>query len=92
MREKTPKPIRNIDELKKWCADHDGVCQCFVLLNGGFRSSKDIHHYPGDGSWDVFHYISDSWVESKDDETFRKEESFLLEAMTANAFFAYPDP
>lgn len=49
------KPIKSLDELKKfagaWAGLHDHFidgdgCECFILLNGCARSSKKIWYFP----------------------------------------------
>lgn len=84
--------IVGIEQLKTWCAEHDGVCQCFIALNFGAKSSKDIHYDPDERTWRVFHNISDAWSETyRSDKAFQEGEAFLFEAMEKRALFTYQD-
>ena len=50
--------IRTIQQLKELTTK--GGLECFILLNGGLRSSKYIRYRPEDNSFYVFNYIDDS--------------------------------
>lgn len=64
---------------------NDGVLQCFVALNLGLRSSKEIY-YNDSTSYYVYNEIDDS----EDIISFDKfKDSFIGEAMTKGALFAY---
>lgn len=63
----------------------DSIIDCFVMLNGGLRSSKDIS-ITDDGSYYVYNEIDDT------EETIGHEDfldSFLGEAMSKGALFKY---
>jgi len=49
--------IKTIAQLKD--LSEKGL-ECFILLNGGLRSSKFIRYNPDDNSFYVFNYIDDS--------------------------------
>ena len=49
--------IRTIERLKELAKN--GL-DCFILLNGGLRSSKHIRYYPDDNSFYVLNLIDDS--------------------------------
>ena len=49
--------IRTIEQLKELAKD--GL-DCFILLNGGLRSSKHIRFHPDDNSFYVLNLIDDS--------------------------------
>ena len=49
--------IRKIEQLKELAKD--GL-DCFILLNGGLRSSKHIRFHPDDNSFYVLNLIDDS--------------------------------
>ena len=51
--------IRTIEQLKELAKDENGL-DCFILLNGGLRSSKHIRYYPDDNSFFVLNLIDDS--------------------------------
>jgi len=47
--------IKSLEELKTLCSKDEnwpdfGRAECFILLNGGMRSSKDITYYPKAGA------------------------------------------
>ena len=50
--------IRTIGQLKELTTK--GGLECFILLNGGLRSSKYISYNPKENSFYVFNYIDDS--------------------------------
>ena len=58
-KETKDRRIRTIDQLKELAKDENGL-DCFILLNGGLRSSKHIRYYPNDNSFCVFNLIDDS--------------------------------
>lgn len=63
----------------------EGILECFILLNGGLRSSKDIS-YNDENSYYIYNEMDDS------DEVidFNKlKDSFIGEAITKGALFAY---
>ena len=49
--------IKKIEQLKDWAKN--GL-DCFILLNGGLRSSKHIRFHPDDNSFYVLNLIDDS--------------------------------
>ena len=51
------KRIKTIGQLKKLAKD--GL-DCYILLNGGFRSSKHIRYYSKSNSFVVLNLIDDS--------------------------------
>jgi len=51
------KRVRTIEQLKELAKN--GL-DCFILLNGGLRSSKHIRFHPDDNSFYVFNYIDDT--------------------------------
>ena len=51
------KRIKTIEQLKELAKN--GL-DCFILLNGGLRSSKHIRFHPDDNSFYVFNLIDDS--------------------------------
>lgn len=64
---------------------NDGVLQCFVTLNLGLCSSKEIY-YNDNTSYYVYNEIDDS----EDIIPFDKfKDSFIGEAMTKGALFVY---
>lgn len=49
--------IKSIEQLKKLA---EKGLECFILLNGGLRSSKFIEYSQKDNTFYVFNYIDDS--------------------------------
>jgi len=67
------RQIKTIEKLKKLAAN--GL-ECFILLNGGLRSSKYISYDPDRKTFYVLHYIDGS------DETLT--ESQILDSVRTN--------
>ena len=57
MTQKTDRRIKTIEQLKELAKN--GL-DCFILLNGGLRSSKHIRYYPDDNSFYVLNLIDGS--------------------------------
>jgi len=74
--------IKNMNHLKK-CAMIESS-NFWIRLNYGTRSSKDIKYYKDDDSWSVFHFISDSFCQYKDDKDFIENEDFIIKAIKTN--------
>ncbi|HBG28982.1 MAG: hypothetical protein A2Y10_14830 [Planctomycetes bacterium GWF2_41_51] len=51
--------IRNIEQLKELAKTENGL-DCFILLKGGFLSSKYIRYFPDDNIFYIFNCIDDS--------------------------------
>ena len=54
---KEDRRIRTIEQLKKLA---EKGMECFILLNGGLRSSKFIRHDRETNSFYIFNYIDDT--------------------------------
>ena len=81
--------ITNIDQLKKLALENDdNTVDCFISINGGLRSSKEIR-YDKDEEWSIFHGISDTWSDYSSDKDFIADEDFLIDAMSKGALFKY---
>ena len=52
------RQIKTIDQLKELATE--GGLECFILLNGGLRSSKYISYDPNRNSFYILHYIDGS--------------------------------
>jgi hypothetical protein len=52
------KRIRTIEQLKE--LTKKGGLECYILLNGGLRSSKYITYHSEENSFYVYNYIDDS--------------------------------
>ena len=76
------KRIRTIEQLKKLAKD--GL-ECFILLNGGLRSSKYICYHPEDNSFYVLHYIDGSDERLTEGQLLDSEYTNIAEAMNKGA-------
>ena len=74
--------IRNIQQLKELAKD--GL-ECFILLNGGLRSSKYICYHPEDNSFYVLHYIDSSDERLTESQLLDSEYTNIAEAMEKGA-------
>ena len=76
------KRIRTIEQLKELAKN--GL-ECFILLNGGLRSSKHIRYYPDDNSFYVLNLIDDSEQELTEAQILDGGYSNIGEAMKKGA-------
>ena len=79
------KQIKSLEDLKDVC---DGVTvDCFIQLNYGCRSSKNISYDRDADTWYIFHEIDDSeqTVHTKD----LKEKTNIIEALDKGALYEY---
>ena len=74
--------IRTIEQLKELAKN--GL-ECFILLNGGLRSSKYISYDPDGNKFYVFNYIDDSEQELTESQLLDSEYSNIGEAMEKGA-------
>ena len=74
--------VRTIDQFKELAKN--GL-DCFILLNGGLRSSKHIRYYPDDNSFYVFNLIDDSEQELTEAQILDGGYSNIGEAMEKGA-------
>ena len=80
----TDRKIRNIGQLKELAKDENGL-DCFILLNGGLRSSKHIRYYPDDNSFYVLNLIDGSEQELTESQLLDSEYTNIAEAMKKGA-------
>ena len=73
------KRIR-IEQLKDLAKRENGL-NCFILLNGGLRSSKYIRYHPDDNSFFVLNLIDDSEQELTENQILDKAYTNIGEAM-----------
>ena len=78
------KRIRTIEQLKELAKDENGL-DCFILLNGGLRSSKHIRYYPDDNNFYVLNLIDDSEQELTESQILDSAYSNIGEAMKKGA-------
>jgi hypothetical protein len=76
------KRIRTIEQLKELAKN--GL-DCFILLNGGLRSSKHIRYYPDDNSFYVLNLIDDSEQELTEPQILDSAYTNIGEAMEKGA-------
>ena len=76
------KPIRikTIEQLKE-LAQREGGLDCFILLNGGLRSSKYIEYHPDDNSFYVLNFIDSSEHELTESQILDSAYTNIGEAM-----------
>ena len=72
--------IRKIEQLKELAKDENGL-DCFILLNGGLRSSKHIRYYPDDNSFYVLNLIDGSEQELTESQILSSEYTNIGEAI-----------
>ncbi len=78
------KRIRTIEHLKELARGESGL-DCYILLNGGLRSSKHIRYYPDDNSFYVLNLIDDSEQELTEVQILDGDYSNIGEAMKKGA-------
>jgi len=79
------RSIRTIEQLKELA--QNGL-ECFILLNGGLRSSKYIRYHCEDNSFYVFNYIDDTEQELTESQILDGEYTNIGEAMEKGALIA----
>ena len=83
------KKITTLEELKKEAVyDDKSVAEFFIMLNGGFRSSKRVTYFPNTDTFDVLNEIDDSYQEDLTEEQLRNE-THIVYAIENGAFFKY---
>jgi len=81
--ENKDRRITTIQQLKELAKD-DGL-DCYILLNGGLRSSKHIRFHPDDNSFYVFNLIDDSEQELTETQILDSAYTNIGEAMKKGA-------
>ena len=76
------KRIRTIEQLKELAKN--GL-DCFILLNGGLRSSKHISYHPDNNSFYVLNLIDDSEQELTESQILDSAYTNIGEAMKKGA-------
>ena len=82
MTQKIDRRIKTIEQLKELAKN--GL-DCFILLNGGLRSSKHIRYYPDDNSFYVLNLIDDSEQELTESQILDSAYTNIAEAMEKGA-------
>ena len=78
------KQIKTLKQLKE-LAVADGGLDCYILLNGGLRSSKNIRYSPNNHRFYVGNLIDDSEQELTEDQIFDCVYTHIGEAMKKSA-------
>ena len=78
------KRIKTIEQLKELAKREMGL-DCFILLNGGLRSSKHIRYFPDDNSFYVLNLIDDSEQELTESQILDSAYTNIGEAMKKGA-------
>lgn len=82
-KEKTnDRRIKSIEQLKELAKN--GL-ECFILLNGGLRSSKYIRFHPEDNSFYVLNYIDDTEQQLTESQILDSEYTNIGQAMEKGA-------
>lgn len=76
--------IRTIQRLKELAKDENGL-DCFILLNGGLRSSKHLRYWSDDNSFYVLNLIDDSEQELTESQILDSAYTNIGEAMKKGA-------
>ena len=72
--------IKTIMQLKELAKTDNGL-DCYILLNGGLKSSKHIRYWPDDNSFFVLNLIDDSEQELTESQILDSAYSNIGEAM-----------
>lgn len=79
--------IKTIEELKERAQATDG-CECFIVLKGGARSSKQVWYFPESELWSVHNDIDDTDMEDLSILELAHNTN-IVEAIKRGALFAY---
>jgi hypothetical protein len=84
------KRINSLEELKKEAVynERENMAEFYILLNGGFRSSKRIAYFPDTNTFDIHNEIDDSYEDDLTEEQLKNETHIVL-AIESGAFFKY---
>ena len=84
-------PIKSVEHLRQMAIGKDDGISVKIILNYGSYSSKEIRYFDDIDTWEIYHNISDTWVEYKSTKEFVEEEDFLVDAIWKKALYAYPE-
>lgn len=76
--------ITSLEELKELASS--GTNEFFIILNGGFKSSKDIYYE--DEIWEIRNHIDDS-IQVLESDTKLKNNTLIVEAIEKGALYSY---
>ena len=79
------KKIETLEELKVLASED--MIDCFIMFNGGLRSSKQIEYDIDRDEWYIFNEIDgeEQYLNTKDLE----EETNIIEALSKGALYLY---
>lgn len=81
--------INSLDQLKSICIENrDEYVECFIMLQGMFRSSKRILYDPTENTFSIHNEIDDSYLDDLTEEKL-KTDTMIIEAIEKKAFFLY---
>ena len=83
---KNPVKIKDLDELKDLASKN--TLDCFILLNFGLRSSKDISYNPTTKLFHVFNYIDDTEQDLTEEQL--DTDSNIMLALQRGALYMRP--
>ena len=83
-KETRERRIRTVEHLKELAQKESGL-DCFILLNGGLRSSKHIRYYPNYKKFDVLNLIDGSEQELSESEILDSAYTNIGEAIKKGA-------
>ena len=78
------KRIKTIQQLKKLANTENGL-DCFILLRGGLRSSKNIRYDSDENRFFVWNFIDDTELELTEKQILGSAFSNIGEAMKLGA-------
>lgn len=81
------KRVKDLQELKHKSSDR--CISCFIQLNFGLRSSKDIEYNNSTNTWYIYNYIDDSEQSLTDIEL--EEDTNIVKALNNNSLFYLKD-
>ena len=79
------KNIKDLDKLLETSENHS--LECFVALNGGARSSKDV--YKENNIYYVYNYVDDTENSFTEEELFDSSKTIIGDAITSGNFYVY---
>lgn len=81
--------INSLQELKSICIENgDEYVECFILLQGLFRSSKRVLYDQKENTFSVHNEIDDSYQDDLTEEQL-KTDTMIIEAIEKKALFLY---
>lgn len=79
------KQIKSLEELKLKASA--GPVDCFIRLNFGLRSSKDVEYNEDTDTWYIFHHIDGSEQELTTEEL--ADATNIIEALEKGALYQH---